>query len=261
MMLTVYGDESGTHDESPIMMLAGYVARLGQINTFDTKWNRAIERAGLPWYFHATEHFDTKKGALFCPLALKMIEKHFLFGYVVELDKESYDRYYIADRRPKKPQLGTCYSLCFRFLMSMLLTHVPLLLGRDDLNISFLLEEGAAGSKDSQKVVQLLRKEPTLETLARIVGEVSFGQKKKFPGLQASDYLSYCALNLAPSTPSMIALPEGVSLAESKKASQTKRPVYHCRLDEGVLGELKTTILALVKTRKLIAEQANAARD
>src|SRR5260221_10147590 len=56
VIVTAYGDESGTHDGpdgSPIMMLAGYVATLGQWNRFDVGWRRAIARAGLPGYFHA----------------------------------------------------------------------------------------------------------------------------------------------------------------------------------------------------------------
>ena len=118
VIVTTYGDESGTHDGpdgSPIMMLAGWVATLGQWDHFDIGWDRAIVRAGLPGYFHATEHWDTEAGQKFTPLATKLQKKHMLFGYVIELDKESYDKHYIAGNRPRKPQLDTRYSLCFRF--------------------------------------------------------------------------------------------------------------------------------------------------
>src|SRR5215831_2982391 len=62
VIITAYGDESGTHVGSPMQILSGYVATLGQA------WRRAITRAGLPGYFHATEHWDTEAGAKFAPL-------------------------------------------------------------------------------------------------------------------------------------------------------------------------------------------------
>jgi hypothetical protein len=81
VIITAYGDESGTHDGpngSPIMMLAGWAATLGQWNSFDDGWKRAIKRAGLPGYFHATEHWDTETGQKFAPLATKLQKKHLL---------------------------------------------------------------------------------------------------------------------------------------------------------------------------------------
>jgi hypothetical protein len=143
VIVTAYGDESGTHDDSPVMMLAGHVATLGQWNKFDCGWRRAIVRAGLPGYFHATEHWDTEAGAAFAPLAKRLERKHLLFSYVIELDKESYETNYIAGRRPKKPQLDTRYSLCFRYLLAFLLERLPILLGRKDITLNIVLEEGA----------------------------------------------------------------------------------------------------------------------
>src|SRR5215472_9545920 len=106
VIVTAYGDESGTHDQSPIMMLAGFVATLGQWNKFDPAWGRAVSRAGLPGYFHGADHWNTEAGARFAPLAKKLQRKHLLFGYVVELDKDIYERNYVAGNRPKKPQLA-----------------------------------------------------------------------------------------------------------------------------------------------------------
>jgi hypothetical protein len=60
---------------------------------------------------------DTEAGAKFAPLAHKLARKHFLFGYVFELDKQSYETAYLAGGRPNKPQLDTQYGVCFRYLV------------------------------------------------------------------------------------------------------------------------------------------------
>ena len=76
MILTAFCDESGTHDDSPDILLGGYVARLGQVHAFNPCWQRVLARAGLS-YWHGTEHWDTQAGAKFAPLAHKLVRKHF----------------------------------------------------------------------------------------------------------------------------------------------------------------------------------------
>jgi hypothetical protein len=93
-------------------------------------------RAGLP-YWHGTEHWDTESGAKFAPIAHKLVRKHFLFGYVIELDKKAYEDGYLAGGRPNKPQLDTRYGVCFRFLAAFLFTRLPGLIGRDILWSTF----------------------------------------------------------------------------------------------------------------------------
>jgi hypothetical protein len=220
VIVTAYGDESGTHngpDGSPIMMLAGYVSTLGQWNYFDPHWKAAVLNAGLPGYFHATEHWDTTAGRRFASQADRFLARYIQFGYVIELDKESYGKYYIAGNRPRKPQLDTRYSICFRYLVAWLLTALPTLLGRGDITLNFVLEEGAAGSDDSHRIIRQLRKQPETQEIAKMLAPaaLSFGQKKKFPGLQASDALSFVTLKIAPTNPEMIDLPQHAPLAHS----------------------------------------------
>jgi hypothetical protein len=254
VIVTAYGDESGTHAGSPIQMLAGYVATLGEWNKFDPKWRRAITRAGLPGYFHGTEHWNTEAGRKFAPLAAKLNRKYLRFGYVVELDKESYERHYVAGNRPRKPQLDTRYGVCFRFLLTFLLTRLPILLEREDLTLNIVLEEGAAGSEDSIRIVQQLRKQPETQDLMRMLGGVSFQPKARFPGLQVSDSLAFGSLKIAPAGLPLIDIPQDAPLSESQKTLGYKPAVYHCRLDEVLLGALKSDISALVEIRRRMAD-------
>jgi hypothetical protein len=263
VIVTAYGDESGTHDGpdgSPIMMLAGWVATLGKWNRFDIAWKRAVAHAELRGYFHATEHWDTEASQKFAPLATKLQKKHLLFGYVIELYKESYDKHYVAGNRPRKPQLDTRYSLCFRFLLAFLLTRLHILLERQGISLNLVLEDGAAGSADSHRVIQLIRKQPETQEIAEMLAPepLCFGEKKR---LQASDALSFGALKIAPDNPEMIDLPQDAALASARQAVQVKPPIYHCRLDETLLTQHKTDIELLVEIRKRMAAEAIATRS
>jgi hypothetical protein len=185
-----------------------------------------------------------------------------MFGYVIELDKESYERYYIADNRPKKPQLDTSYSLCFRYLLALLATRLSILLGRKDIELNFVLEEGAKGSLDSHRVIQIILKQPETQDIAEMLAPapLSFGEKKKFPGLQASDALSFGALKLMPSNPDMVDIPEDAPLAVAQQSVRVKPVIYHCRLDQVLLAPHKTDIEMMVEFRKRASEDAVAAR-
>jgi hypothetical protein len=266
VFVRVCGDESGTHDDSPVMTLAGYAATLRSWNKFDPKWKRAIRQAGLPGYFHATEHWNTAAGQRFGPMMDKLQRDWLLFGYVIELDKESYERHYIGGNRPRKPQLDTRYSVCFRFLLAFLLTRLPILLGREDITLNFILEDGAAGSADAGRIVQQLRKQPETQDIASMLAPVavSFGDKKRVPGLQVSDSLAFGALKLAPATENpgvLIDIPQDAPLPDWQSTTQAKPPVAYCRLDETLLGLLKSDILTMVEIRKRIAADAIAARN
>ena len=58
MIVTVYIDESGTHG-SPVTILGGWVGRLGQWATFDSKWKKLLKGDKLT-YFHSRKFRHTK---------------------------------------------------------------------------------------------------------------------------------------------------------------------------------------------------------
>jgi len=51
VLLTVYIDESGTHDDPPLIM-GGIIGRLGQWATLDERWRRMLSQNGIP-HFHS----------------------------------------------------------------------------------------------------------------------------------------------------------------------------------------------------------------
>lgn len=263
MLVTGYGDASGTDAAWPIMTLGGYVSTLGKWNHFDLKWDKQVRRAGLPGYYHATEHWNTAAGAAFGPYAAQLLANYAKFGFVIELDKDSYERDYISGNRTRKPQLDTKYSLCFRVLLALVLPRVSdLFRSSDEIKVNFILESGDDGSGDSLKVIREIQKTPETQDFAAMLGAVpvAFGEKKKVPGLQAADMLAFGGLKAASAALEMHEAPDGVSAEELTAMSEIKPPLFHVRIDKDVLASLKGDIITMIKIRKLIADEAIATR-
>ena len=251
MVITVYGDESGTHDASPFMLLSGFVAAEGQWHAFDVDWREALKEVGLS-HFHATDQCGTNVGEKFGHKILYLTEKHLMLGYVIRINKDDYKKYYIGCLRPRKPQLDTIYGIAFRFLVSFLITRLPDLLGRSDITFNIILESGAAGSNDAERIRATLKKQLPVETA--MLGSVTFEDKKAFPGLQASDALAFGAYQMEPKEPALSNLPDGVTISQIAQTSPAKPPIFRCALDAETLRSLKDDILALVDIRKRYAE-------
>ena len=251
MVITVYGDESGTHDASPFMLLSGFVAAEGQWHAFDVGWREALNEVGLS-HFHATEQWGTNAGDKFAPKIQELTAEHLMLGYVVRVNKDDYRNHYIAGLRPRKPQLDTMYSVAFRFLISFLMTRLPDLLGRSDITFNIILESGAAGSKDAERIRATLKKQLPVETA--MLGSVTFEDKKAFPGLQASDALAFGAYQMEPKGPALSDLADGATISQVAQTSSAKPPIFRCVLDAETFRSLKNDILALVDIRKRYAE-------
>jgi hypothetical protein len=126
------------------------------------------------------------------------------------------------------------------------------LLGRSDLTFNIILESGAAGSKDAERIRAALKEQLPAETA--MLGSVTFGDKKTFPGLQASDALAFGAYQIEPTGPQLSDVPEGATISQMEQSSQVKPPIFRCALDAETLRLLKDDILALVDIRKRYAE-------
>lgn len=251
VIVTAYGDETGTHASSPVMLLSGFVAALGKWNHFDREWNLALPK-GIA-YYHATDHWNSKVGAEFGPKITKLTARHLLFGYVIRLKRSVYEKHYIAGERTQKPQLDTSYSVCFRFLVSFLLTRLPTLMHRNDLTINIVLEAGARGHRDCFRVINDIKKQLPAETA--MLGGLSFEDKRRFPGLQASDALAFGSYKRSESNePFLMDIPQTGDLIAARRRAVIKPPIFHCDLDAETLGALKSDILALIDIRRRFAE-------
>jgi hypothetical protein len=103
-MIEAYIDESGTHDESPVVSVACYAGTPEQWASFTNEWVPILKKSGLP-YFHAKDSAcDPLR-----PHLVKLIQKNELRGIVCAVDKSIYKNHANDQFRT---HLGNMYSAC-----------------------------------------------------------------------------------------------------------------------------------------------------
>jgi hypothetical protein len=258
VIVTVYIDESGTHDGSPVMVLAGQVAKLGQWVDFDARWRRLLKREGVE-YFHAKE-FRSRSGPFagwsperserFLRRAEKIISKFTFCGFTTVLDPRDYQQVYRAAKKPKRFKNDSKYGLCFRLVLLELPRLIQRSLNRDDLEINFVLELGDPGSGDAVVIFEDAKRDAP-EELSRLLGVLSYGEKRIFPGLQAADLIAFGAFRREQRSPDdVISLPKGYTVQGSKGEANYHPPVFKFPFTAAVINELLRKGIADIEDRR-----------
>jgi hypothetical protein len=111
MILTAYIDEAGTHGGSPVTVMGGYVARLGQWRHFDEKWDGLLKRNALT-HLHTIEMlqangqfrtgWDQQRALALIIKSNKIIDRYTMFGISAFVSDRDYKEFYESGERPKK---------------------------------------------------------------------------------------------------------------------------------------------------------------
>ena len=127
VIYTVYADVSGGHDGSPVMVMGGYVARLGQWANLNRQFGLLLKKNKLTHHhtkkmYHGSGEYAgwklTQK-IRYMDKVERIIEKNTLCGFTVSMSHEDYAEHYAKDR-PPAIVLDSKYGLCFRLFLTML---------------------------------------------------------------------------------------------------------------------------------------------
>jgi len=267
VIVTVYIDESGTHD-SGVTILGGWVARLGQWAAFDPKWNKLLKRNGLT-YFHSRKMRQTKgqfKGWTrqrkydFTQAAADLGLKNLEFGFTIALPDAAYEQHYVAGFRPREIPLDSRYGLCFRFCLSLIPGMAKDAFKGKDLDINFVLESGHVNAGDAERIFNRVKKQgltnPAEIEIVKMLNVISFADKEKFPGLQVADVNAYSAFQheTAARPLEVVTLDLQSAMADAKKIQ--KVPIFRLELRETELKMFKQFILDEIEERKARRKKA-----
>jgi Protein of unknown function (DUF3800) len=273
MIVTVYIDESGTH-ESGVTVLGGWVGRMGQWSGFDPLWRKLLKKNGLD-YFHS-KSMRQSRGQFrgwkvfekfeFTQRAADLALKHLEFGFSIALSDAAYEQHYVAGYRPKEIPLDTRYGLCFRHCLSL----VPMMAkdafkGRQ-LDINFVLESGHKKAGDAQRVFDRVRtmglSNPNEIEIVQMLNTLAFEDKARFPGLQVADINAYSAYQHESGARVLevgtIENPAN-AVAEGKRIQKT--PVFRLELRELELQTYKRFVLEEIAERKARHVARSSKRD
>jgi hypothetical protein len=204
MILTTHLDESGTHAESPISVMAGYIGTAAQWQQFETDWNVLARKAGVRnihavELFKRTKQFKGWKADDVNALAISLdgvIAKHLQLGFSIIIRDDDYKTIYGAGPHPKHPpkdsKYGVCFRACLAFVPSFIASefklaqHAALV---EQTTINFVLEDGHKNIGDARRLFDLYKAD-ALPEWQHFVGAMDVS-KKDSPGAQAADFLAY----------------------------------------------------------------------
>lgn len=264
VQVTVYIDESGTHD-AEVMILAGLVGRLGQWVTFDQKWKRLLKSEELP-YFHLKKFKHdqppfreksppfgswsaTRKDRVLRKID-RIIHRNTLFGFTIALKATDYSEIYRPGEKPRKTRLDSKYGLCFRMCLSMVPALVQAALPGREIDLYFVLEHGHENFGDAQRVFDEF-KDRGPPHIAKMLRTATPGRKAEFPGLQGADTPAHLAFGFeSKSDVPVIALERPAAEMLARKSPLSDAPIYRTRFTAENLKEARQNAIDEV-TRRL----------
>jgi hypothetical protein len=202
--LATYLDESGTDERSDIVAVGGYVSTVELWQDFQNQWNEFLSSNNIK-AFHATDllalrkEFTEEKGwskkraesAL--RIADKIIEKHVLFGVVAYTNIADCET--VLPLKPKNGSKRKKFSYEYFLSGSMVVNEVTAWANEIGCKepVKFVFENGAQGKGYLMKALDFARKDNQARKAQKLVGSVSFDDKKCVPQLHAADRLIHLA--------------------------------------------------------------------
>lgn len=236
------------------MTMAGYMARIGQWNRFDCKWEKGLRKAGLP-YFHAKEmpnHPFTLK-------APKIADDCLMVGFVVRLDRRDYEEVYRGAPWGGKAQPDSMYGLCFRYLISAAL-EVGLGEYRPNLQLDFVIESGHAKEGAPNEILRRIKRR-NIPSVSEHLGTVTTMDKHECAGLQAADGLATGAAWAEGPDGSSLPLTEvmdAINLSDVYPRSSLKAPLFRCHIGRDELRKFRDDTFALAEFRRQFGQRRHA---
>lgn len=262
MILTTYLDESGTHEELPVLIMGGIVGRLGQWIDYDRKWERLRKKHSFTC-FHSkklkagTGDFvnwsDWSKQQLIGDLD-KHQNKNSLFRFVTVVNKQEFQEHCKSGNSPKKFQLDSVYGMCFRLSLAFTLELIQRSIGLQGNQINFIVEDGATNAGACSEIVKQIKK--YVPELRDVLGTCVLEEKCKLPGLQGADAISYSGYRQEREgdESELMDFDPNWDLTKAKEVLKARSPVFRSYGKPEIMKELKHNLFILEEKRRLFGQ-------
>jgi hypothetical protein len=186
MTLTAYFDESGTHGNSPGVVVAGFISMAGGWKSYETEFVPELTSRGIG-VFHATSLRSERYKSLH-EAHTKIICRNVLWGLSVSLKSSDYKTYYKAPGISRKVRLDSQYGLCFRMCLMSALHFVSLL--PKDWPLTVVAELGHRNAPDATRIFADIKETLLPPHDQMLLGPLVFDTKEACVPLAASDALA-----------------------------------------------------------------------
>jgi len=255
VIYTAYIDASGHHDGSPVMILGGYVARLGQWANFDKKFERLLHKNNLTHHhtkklIHGEDEYknwsEPRKNVYINKLQ-KLIDKNSTCGFSISMTHSDYRQFYRNGDKPKGVQLDGKYGLCFRLFLAQL----PNMFQRSlrDPQLFIVLEDGDPGIDDADRVFKSFEKDapPELSNFVKFRGKA---KKRDYYGLQIADWVAASSYHAEQGMPNLTSYPADATLQEASALVPYESPVFRWQITPDVMRDLKQRLVDHAEHRR-----------
>ncbi len=187
MALTAYFDESGTHGDSPGVVVAGFISIADGWKSYETEFTPELTGRGLE-VFHAKSLRSERYKSLH-EVHSKIIRRNVLWGTSVTLKSSDYKTYYKVPGLPRQTRLDSQYGFCFRMCL-MAALHFSSLLPRD-WPLTVVVELGHRNAPDATRIFTEV-KDSLMQTPhdRMLLGPLVFDTKETCIPLAAADALA-----------------------------------------------------------------------
>jgi hypothetical protein len=188
-----YFDESGTHGDSRILTLAGYVAKVEQWVEFSREWDELLKQENLT-HFHMSKFearqgefagWDNERRLRVQQRLIGIIKRRVNFGIFCAVNLVDYEETMTEWGRDA---FGSPYSFCVK----LCLAFVSLISQKYNRTepIAYFIEHGAGYNHEISESVRATFANGTMRNLLRL-GSLTFIDKKAALPIQAADLLAY----------------------------------------------------------------------
>lgn len=192
-MFTAYFDESGTHSNSPVTVVAGYIATNEQWSEFEREWKEVMQNAGIP-FFHMSK-FESRQGEYknwnsdkrirIQERLIGIIKRRVRIGFASAIRLSDYSE--VMDGRDRI-LYGSPYAFCLISCMKLVAAWADKYEHQEP--IVYVFESGAGCDGEIGAIFSRSFSKESVRSRYR-VGDLAFGDKRGIVQLQAADILAY----------------------------------------------------------------------
>jgi hypothetical protein len=204
MVITGYFDESGTHGESPVSLMAGYIGDARQWRNFEKRARKLFSRFHVD-IFHTIDvkrsdrdfkGWTVDKKIEFLDEFAFLSHDALEIGFVAILREEDYKQYYASKERPKKARPDSKYTILVRASIAASIDatlETPRFRNKAEPSLNVVLESGHKNAGDAVRLYREVEGRFPYREGGGALDGITFTPKESCLPLAAADLLAYSA--------------------------------------------------------------------
>jgi hypothetical protein len=190
-----YFDESGSHDGSAILCVAGYIFRKSEAIKLGHEWRKVLRWKKLP-YFHMVEcahgsgpfaNLTMAERIVVQTKLIEAIKKYAIQGLAITVNPVEY-----ATFHARLPLVPDFYENPYAFCSQVVMGGVSVFIERNPYvrSMAYFFEAGHKSAYQAHEIMEGMLKLPNAKEQFRYAGH-AFVEKQKSPAIQAADLLAW----------------------------------------------------------------------